>query len=547
MQSTTDFAGGLEAGRPNRFFKPASWILLALLLIPGLAQVWLQSDLPRFGDFHDDSIYFVTAKSLASGGGYRIESLPGEPAQTKYPPLYPLLLSLAWKWDPEFPRNLHAAAWISWVALPAVLAQLPLLFRRWGFSTGRTWLLTTVFAVNPYVALFSTQLLSEMLFLALLLAAILLVERSLDADAPRFLAFAAGVAGGLVCLTRSAGIVLLGAAVIYLWIRKQRRGALLFAAGMLPFAAGWMLWSRLNHVVTNDPSLVYYTDYFRNEMYTLSLPDLHLYIWKNLDALLWGLGGLIVPKVTGSWLLKILAEVIAVAMISGVVRMVRRGYGFLYALYAVLGSGLLIICSFPANERLVLPWFPLALAGLLVEAEHFCTIMRACLQHKDRSQRVVAATFASVSAAVALGAIGLQIYVSYVFMPQDAQQHRARNAVRGRAYEWARANLPPDSALLSSDDVLFYLYTGRRAMSPILPTQLWYREDRDGIVRWFTDLQPFAQEHGLKYFEFAGADPGLGIDDQAATDIERKIRNHPDLTPLYSTEAASLYRLRWQN
>ena len=53
------------------------------------------SDLPSFGDLHDDSLYYVSAKSLADGGGYRIESLPGEPAQTKYPPLYPLLLSLA--------------------------------------------------------------------------------------------------------------------------------------------------------------------------------------------------------------------------------------------------------------------------------------------------------------------------------------------------------------------------------------------------------------------------------------------------------------------
>ena len=91
--------------------------------------------MPRFGDFHDDSIYYVTAKSLAGGGGYRIESLPGEPAQTKYPPLYPLLLSIAWKFDPQFPRNLTIAAWISWLAFPAVLFQLPALFRRLEFKS----------------------------------------------------------------------------------------------------------------------------------------------------------------------------------------------------------------------------------------------------------------------------------------------------------------------------------------------------------------------------------------------------------------------------
>src|SRR5437867_3443068 len=48
----------------------------------------------RFGGYHDDGIYVTTAKALATGQGYRIVSLPYEPAQTKYPPFYPFLLSL---------------------------------------------------------------------------------------------------------------------------------------------------------------------------------------------------------------------------------------------------------------------------------------------------------------------------------------------------------------------------------------------------------------------------------------------------------------------
>ena len=39
---------------------------------------------PRIlGLFHDDGIYAVAAKALADGDGYRIISLPGDPAQTK--------------------------------------------------------------------------------------------------------------------------------------------------------------------------------------------------------------------------------------------------------------------------------------------------------------------------------------------------------------------------------------------------------------------------------------------------------------------------------
>src|SRR5262245_4336698 len=60
------------------------------------------------GAFEDDGIYVVTAKALAEGRGYRRLDLPGEPLQTKYPPLYPFVLSLIWRVLPEFPRNLPA-------------------------------------------------------------------------------------------------------------------------------------------------------------------------------------------------------------------------------------------------------------------------------------------------------------------------------------------------------------------------------------------------------------------------------------------------------
>src|SRR5437899_11018338 len=116
----------------NLVTKPTGLILLLILLIPSAAYLWHFGDMPRFGDLHDDSFYYVSAKSLADGGGYRIESLPGEPAQTKYPPLYPLLLSIAWRLNPQFPDNLPIAAWISWLALPAILIQLAALYPRWG-------------------------------------------------------------------------------------------------------------------------------------------------------------------------------------------------------------------------------------------------------------------------------------------------------------------------------------------------------------------------------------------------------------------------------
>ena len=78
--------------------------------------------MPQFGETHDDSLYYVAAKGLASGAGYRILNLPTEPFQTKYPPGYPFFLSLAWRLQPAFPANLKLAMLLNWLVFPAFFA-----------------------------------------------------------------------------------------------------------------------------------------------------------------------------------------------------------------------------------------------------------------------------------------------------------------------------------------------------------------------------------------------------------------------------------------
>jgi hypothetical protein len=528
--------------------KHTVWNLLiaAAFTLPSAWYLAQSSDLPRFGQLHDDSMYFVSAKSLAAGHGYRIESLPGEPAQTKYPPLYPALLSVAWLVTPEFPRNLPLAGWLSWLALPAILLQLAWLFPALGFSRGRTWLLLALFGLNPYVILFSSQLLSELWFLALILAAILLLERGLASRSAAWIAGAAGFAG-LAYLTRTAGIVFFAAAVAYLWVRKQPRLAGIFAAASAPFVIGWMLWVQWHLVPTGDPELMYYTDYFRYRSFAISNGDLPVLLWKNIDGFLSGLGGLMLPKMSGSLIEKILAQVIAVAMLSGVVRLMRRGQGTLLIWFAALTAVLLIVWHFPPNERLVLPLFPLALAGLLVEAEHFASLLRASRRHKDRSQRVVAAGMLVFAGLLVAALLGLQGYVGAIYLPEDAQGHRADNAARQESYRWLVANTPQNAAVLSADDGMVYLHTGRHAMRRPVPPFLWYREDHAGTVAWLGEPAQYARAHGLSYFDFAGVDVSLGVDDKDSVAITKKLAGSADLQPLLQRGRVTLYGIRPQD
>src|SRR5580692_2323512 len=75
--------------------------IFALLMIPSAHFAWSNRDMPDFARLHDDGLLFSSARSLGSGAGYRIPSLPENPYQTKYPPLYPALLSVIWKVNPE--------------------------------------------------------------------------------------------------------------------------------------------------------------------------------------------------------------------------------------------------------------------------------------------------------------------------------------------------------------------------------------------------------------------------------------------------------------
>src|SRR6202162_6628947 len=115
--------------------------VFALALAPSAYLAWTFRAMAHLGFYHDDSIYWVSAKSLAEGHEYRIASLPGQPYQTKYPPLSPTLLAAIWKINPNFPANLPLATLFAWLLLPIYLAMVWAFFRQYGFSSREQCLL----------------------------------------------------------------------------------------------------------------------------------------------------------------------------------------------------------------------------------------------------------------------------------------------------------------------------------------------------------------------------------------------------------------------
>src|SRR6266567_4924511 len=135
-----------------------------VIVLTGAVMLYFASLAPaRFGEYHDDGIYVTTAKALATGKGYRIISLPYEPAQTKYPPLYPFLLSLIWRVYPQFPQNL---IWMMLLSVAATLSFLALTYRylvRQSYATHwQALIVVALAAMNWRTVIVATGIYSEM-------------------------------------------------------------------------------------------------------------------------------------------------------------------------------------------------------------------------------------------------------------------------------------------------------------------------------------------------------------------------------------------------
>jgi uncharacterized membrane protein YqjE len=516
--------------------------LFLILLIPSAYYAARNPDMPEFGKLHDDGILFVSAKSIATGEGFRILSLPERPAQTKYPILYPLYLSLIWRVNGHFPDNLTTARWFSWPLLALCLALVWLYWSR--EEDPRPAIVVAILAISPYMILFGCGLFSEIFFLCLLLACFLAARKE-----GLKMALVAGILAGLAYLTRTAGIALILSLPAWYLMgsggRREWRRALAFAAGMLPFILGWSLWSAAHKLPATSTTLAYYTDYVKFQFLNVGLDNLAVVLWKNIDALLYSIGSLIVPQVVALLPVKILTQVVAIAMISGVVRLARRGVAVPYALFALVSSGMLVVWHFPPTERFVLPIFPLLAAGLVVELERLAQMLRAAFRHKDISQRVVAGAFALIVVAIFGGALSLELFVTFKAMPDQAALDRARLLETRATYAWIAQHLPPGAGILSNDDPPLYLYTGHPGNSAPLMPRWWYSGDHEKIVGFFKDVVPYCRTRGFEYILATSSDMSRWTGEEDAPAVERAMQDNPQLERLYQAPSgATIYRIK---
>ena len=507
------------------------------LCLPSLLFVWLNRDVPHFGVLQDDGVYLIDGKALAEGSGYRILSLPAQLNETRYPPLYPLYLSLAWRMIPTFPANLPLALLLSWLCLPVVLGLTYIWCRRQQFPVPLTWLVVALFGLNPYVLFFVSNLGSEILFMALVLGAILIGERR-NQDGWRG-PLLAGLLAGSAYLTRTAGIALLPAAIAYFCWKRQPRAALFFVLGMTPAIAGWTLWSRLHAAPGHDIVTLCYTNYLGYYLQNVGWDNIAHILWRNGSALLESMGSLVFPQMMQGWLAKLILWPLAGAMILGCIQMVRQGYAALYSLFAGISFAMLLVWHYQPNQRFVLPLAPLLLAGFCFEMAQLAQLFRDALTESRRSPRVVARALAFSLITVLTVGLVLQICMDVGVVPKLAREDRANSQMYRSIYDWIAKNLPVDANILWQDDTALYLATGHHSTSFVVSPREFEATGGDaGEALRYRQIDEYAREQKLGYILLAK----IGL--RHNQEVLRAAAANPNLEPVHEEAGGILYRVR---
>jgi hypothetical protein len=415
---------------------------------------------PAAGTFHDDGIYLVTAKALAEDRGYRIISVPGEPPQTKYPILFPWLVSLVWRLNPSFPDNL---LWLRMVPLVAGLAWLGLswvLLRRLGASKPEASIIVLLTAVSPWVAFLSTAMMSETLFAALLAAGLLMIVRTHEGNGARTDALAAGFLLGAAVITRTAGLAPALAAAAWFVSKKQWHAATQYVTGIAVVTLPWFWWvAQQNAAATSlDPyySAANYASW--NVLTNYEVADKLRVITTN--ALQIGLSLIYIwGDIPGVFALAVAAAGLAL-LAAAFWRARREPVVLLIAAY-----GAVHIAWVWPPLRFVVPVVPLLLWFAFLGVR--------------RSRRV---GYAVALVLFAVGGFQLSATVKQAREKGIASPFRETGTWNETAYllTWLSKETPTDAVVSGNLDPMYYLFTGRKAVRAFAadPLFLYYNVRR---------------------------------------------------------------------
>lgn len=454
--------GATAAGGPAvRLERVLPFAATALVLVVAMVTItpW------PVGAFQDDAIYTVLAKALATGEGYRMINLPDSPHATHYPPGYPFFLSLLWRMFPSFPDNVVVFKFANafWLAAAAA-GTIAFARRRLGWHVVAGSLAGVAGTLAIVVLLITGVVLSEPMFMALLLPALLWAEQAAETGSWRDAALA-GAAAGVLTLVRTLGAVVVPAALLVLVWRRQWRAAVVMGAVAAAFVVPWQLW--LGAYQDEIPAVLMgkygaYGPWLAAGYSEGGLEFARAVFVANLQTLDGFLSYAFMPVAT-VWPRAIAFVTLVVAITAGGILLLRRVPVAMLFLAAYLT--VVMLWPFEPNRFLLAVWPLLTLCvGATMSA-----LWRVRAPHP--AWRVGRWASLALCAVIVAGfsAYNVRGYTGrwWASVQRDVGE-RAKPIA-----EWVAANTAPSDVLITDDDLIVYLYTGRRGMptSTFLPRE----------------------------------------------------------------------------
>ena len=457
------------------------------------------------GSWGDDTTYLIAAKSLAGGHGYHLISWPAAPILTKYPPLFPALLSFIWRLVPRFPDLILFCKLLN-IALTLLALNMLYLLARRAFSLPRSLAAMLCLFVGSNATWLSVTLevMSEPLYLVLTLSALYFAMKHKAGwhGAPQSLqAAGTGVQDispwkkHLFCLvvlsvlafyTRTIAISLMGA--LGVWMLQEKQGKhwwVLYWGGCVVLCLGWILWSMQGHVpvsrIGNFYVYAYNQSYFQEWwLNSVGRQGILSLVGVTVQALPNALFHLILPfnlpetsPATTSTASLFIHGVLLSGFVAGVVWLAKRSENAkLLGYYVFFYLLLLFVWSSPEQaSRLLVCIFPIiALLVFQLLQRRKATILAIALTMLSLACNLV--SFKPISLAPSN-----QETLSRTMSPELWEDYQA-------TFKAIREKSPSNAIVWARPDGLLFLHTGRRTVNfQITPASSYFRAEPAENIR----------------------------------------------------------------
>lgn len=339
--------------------------IIAFLVTLSVGIATMTPDL--IGVFFDDAIYVLVGKAIAEGQGYVYPQLPGTPPAIHYPPVWPGIIALVWKFGPDWPANLPLLKMLNPILLACGAAGGTLVGHRlFGFPAWAAMLAVLAATVSIPMHVLTNVLLSEPLFVALLFPAIWFASRMLTEGGWRLAVLAGALAGTLVLARTIAGAYVVATGLALLWDRRWRETAV-YSAVVLALLAPWQyfVWKHAPGFPDElrgsyGPYLEWLVEGYRD----LGLPFLEQVVRKNVADTWHFTGALLTPRLAESPLRPLATALAFVATTWGAAVAFRRPATRILAFGTFGYAGIVLVWPFQVDRFLWVMWPVLLLLAL---------------------------------------------------------------------------------------------------------------------------------------------------------------------------------------